>query len=107
MQILPLTKNETTALAVLAVFGFVVPNGLFVYYFVKNPGLLRAAMANPLALTFMLEAVVLLVLFAWLIARMGLRKPSALAFVLMSLAGSLVFSVPATLYLAAKNPRQD
>jgi hypothetical protein len=107
MQTPTLTKNEANGLVALAGFGFVVPNGVFLYYFVKDPGLLRAAIANPLALTFMLEAVFLLALLAWLVARAGLRRPSAPVFVVLSLIGSLAFSVPATLYLALKPATKD
>lgn len=103
MQAPSLSKNETAGLAALAVFGFLVPNGAFLYFFVKDPGLLRAAIANPISLVFVLEAFFLMFLFAWLIQRAGLRKPSGFAFIVMSLIGSLAFSVPATLYLALKD----
>ena len=107
MQIAPFTRNEASLLAVLAVFGFCVPNGIFLYFLVKDPGLLRAALGNPLALTFIVEAFFLMFLLAWLIARAGLRKPSATAFIVLSIIGSLAFSVPASLWLAAKKSRRD
>ena len=104
MKPITLTPTETAGLAALAVFGFLVPNGVFVWFAATQPGLIRAALGNPLALVFILEAFFLMFLLAWLIRRAGLRKPSGLAFILMSLIGSLAFSVPALLYLAFKKP---
>jgi hypothetical protein len=107
MQFPAFTKNEAVVLALLAAFGFFVPNGVFVYFVFQNPALIRGALANPLALVFVLEAFFLMFVVAWLLARAGVRKPSALGFVLMSLAGSLAFSVPASLWLAAKKSGRE
>lgn len=104
MQPITFTHREAAGLAALAVFGLLVPNGVFIYFFATDPALLRAALTNPLSLVFILEAIFLMFLFAWLVGRMGLRRPSGLAFVMMSLVGSLAFSVPAVLYLAGKTP---
>ena len=103
MQLPVFSKNEAAVLAGLAVFGFLVPNGAFLYWFVRDPGLLRAALANPIALMFILEALFLTGLFAWLLHRAGVRRPSGLVFLVVSVAGSLAFSVPATLWLLRKN----
>jgi hypothetical protein len=106
MQIAPFTRKETAWLAALAVFGFVGLNGVFLYCLVTDPSLLRATLVNPLALTFMLQAFFLMFLLAWLVGRAGLRKPSTSVFIVLSIIGSLAFSVPASLWLAAKNSRQ-
>ena len=98
-----LTSYEAAALVTLAVFGFLVPNGVFVYFAMTQPGLVRAALGNPLSLVFIFEAFFLMFLFAWLIRRTGVRKPSALGFIVMSIVGSLAFSVPATLPFILKN----
>jgi hypothetical protein len=39
----------------------------------------------------------LMLLFAWLLERLGVRRPDGVAFVAWSLLGSLAFSVPAAL----------
>ncbi|MAE59956.1 MAG: hypothetical protein CMJ49_01215 [Planctomycetaceae bacterium] len=83
----------------LAVFGLLIPNGAFIYFFVTDPQVTRAAMTNPISLVFMFEAFVLMLLFAWLLRRAGVRRPSGLVFIVMSLIGSMVFSVPAALAL--------
>lgn len=99
-----LTSREARVLAALAVFGLVVPNGVFLWYFVTSPGLLRAALVNPISLVFLFEAFFLMFLIAWLIRRAGGQRPSGLGFIVMSLAGSLAFSVPAVLCLALRPP---
>ncbi|WP_412068837.1 hypothetical protein [Rubrivirga sp. IMCC43871] len=72
-------------------------NGLFFYAALVRPETIAAAFGNPLALAFIGEAVLLTVLAAWLIARSDVRRPGWIAFVAMSLAGSLAFSIPAFL----------
>ena len=94
------TRTQEKFLIALAVVGLVVPNGLFVYYSLFAPAVLRAAFTSPVALVFILEAFLLMILFAWLIHHGGLRSPGWLAFRVMSLVGSMAFSVPAFLYLA-------
>lgn len=100
-----LTPKLEKVLLGLAIFGLVVPNGVFLYYSLLEPAVLRAALANPVALVFIIEAFFLMALLAWLIHRLGLRSPGWPAFILMSLAGSMVFSVPAFLYLSSCRAR--
>jgi len=53
------------------------------------------------ALVFIIEAFLLMFLFAWVIRYLGFRSPGWLAFIIMSLLGSMVFSVPAFLFSPA------
>ena len=99
------TPTHEKFLIALAIFGLVVPNGLFLYFFLFAPAVLSAALANPVALLFMLEALLLMILFAWVIHHRGHRSPGWFVFIVMSLAGSMVFSVPAFLYLTSRKRR--
>jgi hypothetical protein len=83
----------------LAAVGLLVLNSVFLYYAFAHPDVLAEAAQNPISAVFQLEAFLLLALAAWLIHRLGLRRPGWLAFVVMSLAGTLAFSVPAFLLL--------
>lgn len=83
-------------LAGLGLFGL---NGVFVYYALLQPDVLAAALRNPVSLVFMVEAFVMVGLAAWVIARVGLKRPGWLAFVLLSMLGGLAFSVPSFLLL--------
>lgn len=93
------TSLESRILAALAIFGFLVPNGVFIYTVLYNPNAVRVALGNPISLAFITEAFVLMFLVAWLLRRIRVGSPSGLMFIAMSLLGSLAFSVPATLYL--------
>ncbi|HEX6729734.1 MAG TPA: hypothetical protein VF074_06975 [Pyrinomonadaceae bacterium] len=99
------TRTHEKVLIALAIFGLMVPNGLFLYYSLFAPAVLRAAFANPIAFVFMLESFLLMFLFAWLIHHRGYRSPGWLAFIVMSLVGSMAFSVPAFLYLSSRKAR--
>lgn len=59
-----------------------------------------------MALVLITEAFLLMFLFAWLIHHLKFRSPGWLAFIVMSHVGSMVFSVPAFLYLASRNARK-
>ena len=99
MRLLDLLRPYTPTLWILAVVGLLGLNGAFVYYALFRPDVLAAAQRNPVSLVFMVEAFVLVGLGAWGIWRLGLRRPGWVAFVAMSLVGSLAFSVPAFLLL--------
>ena len=102
----PFTTAQETILLALAVFGLTVPNGFFLYYSLAAPAALHAARSNPVALVFITEAFLLMFLCAWVIRHLGFRSPGWIAFIVMSLLGSMVFSVPAFLYLASRNARK-
>jgi len=95
------SRAEERFLWGVAGLGFLLPNGLFLYSVFADPGGLREALVNPIALAFMFEAGLLMGLAAWLIARQG-GRPGWLGFVLLSLVGSLACSVPAFLALAGR-----
>ena len=100
-----LTRNEAATLAVLALAGLIVPNGIFIYFAATDPALLRAALANPIAAVFIAEAFFMMFLFAWLIGRAGIRTPGPFMFIVLSVIGSMAFSVPAAIYLTLKDNR--
>jgi hypothetical protein len=101
----PFTQIQERGLLALSIFGLIVPNGVFLYFSFMSPAALYAAFNNPIALVFIGEAFLLMLFFAWMIRRSGLRSPGWLAFVLMSIVGSMAFSVPAFLYLASRKAR--
>ncbi len=96
------TPAERRFLLVLAVFGALLPNGVFLHYFFTSPETTKAALTNPLSLVFIIEAFILMFLFAWLLRKVAAKKPSGTLFVVMSLLGTMVFSIPVSLYLLTK-----
>lgn len=103
----PFTIGQEKLLLALAIFGLIVPNGIFLYYALVVPSALQATLRDPVALVFITEAFALMFLFAWLIQRLGLRAPGWLTFILMSLIGSMVFSIPAFLYISSRQARKS
>ena len=68
----------------LAIFGLIIPNGVFLYSSLVAPTALHSALSNPVVLVFITEAFLLLFLFAWVIRHLGCRSPGWLAFIVMS-----------------------
>ena len=105
MNTISLTPTEAKALTLLAAFGLIVPHGGFLYFFLADSGATRAALTNPISLVFILEAFFLMVLFAWLLAKAGTKKPTAAGFVILSLLGSLACSVPLSLWFLLRDKK--
>ena len=81
-------------LLVAALFGLVVPNGLFVMWLLTEFDGIGAILSNRLALAFMLEAMLLLVLLAVYFARHPLGPIRWPWFLVLSLLGGLGFGLP-------------
>jgi hypothetical protein len=90
----PFGPGERTFLAIVAAFGLVVVNGAFLYSLAARPDALESALRNPLAAAFIVEALVLVGVLAWLLRRNGWSRLSWGWFVVLSLLGSLAFALP-------------
>ena len=86
-------------LYVIGAIGFFGLNGVFLFYTLLRPELMVAALENPISLVFVLEAFLMTGFLAWFISTLGLKKPGWRAFVILSIVGSLAFSVPLFLLL--------
>ncbi|MDQ8204367.1 hypothetical protein [Pelagicoccus sp. SDUM812003] len=95
-------KTIRPALLALAILGFLGINVPFLYFALFRPDVYAESMGNGIALVFMGEAFLLMLFFAYLIARFGWRKPGWVFFVVMSLLGSMAFSIPFQLYLMSR-----
>lgn len=82
----------------IAIIGLLGPNGLYLYFSLTQPELNSAAISNPIALAFMIEAIMLVAIFLfWVYQRTRSWKQVATYFVL-TMCGSLAFSFPLFLY---------
>src|SRR5690606_41790887 len=99
-----LSSKEVTVLKALAVFGFLIPNGLFLYYALWRTSVFITALKNPVPLVSIAEAFLLMILFAWLLRRAGVRKLRPPGLIVMSLVGRMACSVPATMARIATRP---
>ncbi len=84
---------------VASILGFLLINLPFLYYFSFEKSIYDTAMANPVALVFIAEAFLLMFLFAFLIAKLGWKRPGWVLFIVFSILGSMAFSIPFMLYL--------
>jgi len=97
------TRTERVWLATLGVFGFLAVNGAFAYGLMFRPDALTSALTNPLAAAFIVEALVLVGVFAYLFERWGVSRLGWGWFVFLSLLGSMAFAIPVVLLF----PRRD
>lgn len=99
MDVLHRLDSYRPVLYLLAAIGAFGLNGVFLFYALIHPDVMMAALGNPVSLVFILEAFLMMGLLAWMIGKAGLTAPGWRLFVVLSIVGSLAFSVPAFLLL--------
>lgn len=99
-------RSERLALWALAVIGFLGINGAF-FYGLLRPDILQQALSNPLSLAFMAEAMLLMGVLAYLLARWQVSRLHWVWFVLLSLLGSMAFALPVVLLWPRRKPASD
>ncbi|MEJ2205273.1 MAG: hypothetical protein P8170_14320 [Gemmatimonadota bacterium] len=87
---------ERRWLSLAAVIGFFGLNAVFIYGLVR-PEVMQSALTNPVSLAFMAEALLLLVLLAYLLPKWGVGRLRRTWFVALALLGSLAFALPVML----------
>jgi hypothetical protein len=81
-------------LLLIALFGLVVPNGLFLYWLLYEYDGLASVAQNKLGLAFMIDAFLALGLLAYYFAREPIGRVKWYWFIVLSLLGGLGFSLP-------------
>jgi hypothetical protein len=81
-------------LLIVALFGFVVPNGFFVYWLSFEFHGLGPVLQDNLALGFMLDVLLALVILGVYFARRPIGPVKWYWFIVLSLLGGLGFSLP-------------
>ena len=81
-------------LLVVAVIGFVVPNGFFVYWLLTEFNGLGPVLQDNLALGFILDVLLALVILSVYFARHPIGAVKWYWFVVLSFIGGLGFSLP-------------
>jgi hypothetical protein len=92
-------------LLLIALFGLVVPNGFFVYWLLFEYQGVSAVLADKLAVGFMLDVVVALILLSAYFARHPLGPVKWYWFVVLSFIGGLGFSLPLYYWLNRRPTR--
>lgn len=81
-------------LLVIALFGFFVPNGLFLYWLFYEFDGISSVLHNKPALAFMMDAFLALGLLAYYFAKKPIGKIAWYWFIVLSILGGLGFSLP-------------
>ena len=93
-EFINLSDTQKIILWCFAVLGLIGVNGLFIYALLFIPGQIASAFTNIISIAFIMEALILLVLFCILISVFNFKSPGWFGFLLLSLLGSLAFSIP-------------
>ena len=81
-------------LVAVALFGLLVPNGIFVYWMLAEFNGVGPVVENKLALAFMIEAFLVLGIMTVYFARNPIGRVKWYWFVVLSLIGGLGFGIP-------------
>jgi hypothetical protein len=81
-------------LLLIALFGLLVPNGIFIYWLLTEFNSGSDVLGNHLALGFMIEAFVLLGLLAYWFAKNPIGPIKWYWFIVLSLIGGIGFGLP-------------
>ncbi|NUN68163.1 MAG: hypothetical protein HUU02_00460 [Bacteroidetes bacterium] len=98
-----MTTRVRALLLGTALFGFTVPNGMFFYFLFVEFTSITDILTNWLALGFIIDAFMATGLLAVWFAHRPPGRYSWKAFVVLSLAGGLGFSLPFFYYLNKRN----
>lgn len=88
---------ERLVLWCVALCGFSVLNVAFVYGLLFEQDALTGALTNPLALAFIVEALLMMCVLAWLLGRWRVARLHWGWFIVLSLLGSMAFALPVVL----------
>jgi hypothetical protein len=102
-----LSPAERIGLIVLAIVSLVGINGVFLWSMTNRPDALQEAMVNPVSAAFMVEALVLVVLLAWLFRKWSVSRLGWGWFVLLSFVGSLAFAIPIALLFPRRGRKAE
>lgn len=101
------TARERFWLCALGACGLIGGNGLFFYGLLARPAALSEALFNPVAAAIIIEAVVLVPVFAYLFARWGVSRLGWKWFIVLSLLGTMAFAIPVVLLFPRRSSEQD
>jgi hypothetical protein len=81
-------------LLVVALFGLLVPNGIFIYWLFTEFHSLGEVLRNKLAVAFIIDAFLAMFLVAYFFAVHPIGKVKWYWFIVLSIVGGLGFSLP-------------
>ena len=94
-------------LLVIALFGLIVPNGIFIYWLFTEFGGIADVAGNKLAVAFIIDAFMAMFLLAFWFSVNPIGKVKWYWFVILSIIGGLGFSIPFYWWLNQKFDQTD
>ena len=94
---MPYTSAERSFFLVLGIVGLVGLNGVFLWAVFARPDVLQAAMSNPVSAAFIVEALAMTGVLAYLLTRWRVSRVHWAWFVFLALVGGLAFALPVVL----------
>lgn len=91
-------------LLIIALFGLIVPNGIFIYWLLTEFNGAAGVVSNKLAIAFIIDAFMAMFLLAYWFAVNPIGKIKWYWFIILSIIGGLGFSIPFYWWL---NKRED
>jgi hypothetical protein len=98
-----LNDRSFFVLIIIALFGLIVPNGLFLSWLFTEYNGIGPVLDNHLALAFIIDAFMVMILLAVYFARKPIGRLRWHWFVVLSLVGGLGFSLPLYWWLNARS----
>jgi hypothetical protein len=93
-------------LLIIALFGLIVPNGIFIYWLFTEFHGVGEVLQNKLALAFIIDAFLAMFLLAYWFAVKPIGKVRWYWFIALSIIGGLGFSLPFYWWLNEKSDRR-
>ena len=84
-------------LLLASLIGLLGINGMFIFTMATHPQAGYALFSDPITAALFIEALIVMAIFAYMIAKLKFSKISWPLFILLSFIGSLAFSIPLTL----------
>ncbi len=100
-----LSSTQRAWLGLVALFGLLGPNGVFIYYALFRWPELIAALRHPVTLAFVVEAFLVTGLLAVFFSSRPSGRWGWKTFVGLSLVGGLGFGIPAFVLMSSPDPR--
>ena len=90
-------------LLIIALFGLIVPNGIFIYWLLTEFRGFAEVFQNKLAVAFIIDAFLAMLMLAYYFAVHPIGKVKWYWFIVLSIVGGLGFSLPFYYWLNKKS----
>ena len=101
-----MSLSKSSQMLILALLALLGPNALYLYACFTRPQYNIEALSNPVSLAFMIEAMMLLLMFLSYVYEKTKSLKQVSCYLVLSFAGSIAFSLPLFLFMEARTGTQ-